>query len=402
MNSAGKRVSLPLLVAATASGPLALNIFMPAMPAVAEYYHSPYGQVQLTLSLFFIGLAFGQVVYGPLSDRFGRRPIMILGLALFTAASLLCIVAPTVEILIVSRAAQGFGGCAGMVLSRAVIGDVASRERSAALIAYVTMAMVVVPMVSPATGGLLADWFDWHAIFMLVAAYGAIVLVWLFFAQVETKHDRQSIAPGVILGNYGRLLANPEFRHYAATGALGTAGFFAFLGAAPYLVIEIMGRPPTEFGLFFFAPASCYILGNFVSARFARRFGIDRLIRIGTLVTLFGATSMLIGGFAGMLTPWALFIPMMFFAFGNGLTIANSAAGAISAIPTIGGTASGLAGFLQMLLGAGSSVVTGSLVRDDQTPIAAVMFTVAAAAALIAYFHRPGTGSASPAPVAPV
>ena len=400
MNSAGKRLSLPLLVAATATGPLALNIFTPAMPQVADHYGAPYGQVQLTLSLFFIGLAVGQVVYGPLSDRFGRRPILILGMALFTAASLLCLIAPTVELLVLARAAQGFAGCAGMVLARAVIGDVASRERSASLIAYVTMAMVVVPMIAPLSGGLLLGWYGWQAVFAVVLAYGTAVTIWLSVSQVETKHDRQPISPGAIAANYGRLLADRTFRHYAALGAFGSAGFFAFLGGAPYVIIEVMGRTPTEFGYFFIIPAGCYIAGNYVSARLVPRFGIDPLIRFGVMTTFIGVCVMFAGGLAGLMTPWAVFLPMAAYAFGNGLTIANSVAGAISTVPTIGGTASGLAGFLQMMVGAAGSWVAGSLVSQSQTPFAAVMLAVGAIAVAIAFLGRPP--AVPPASVAPV
>ncbi|MEO1248395.1 MAG: multidrug effflux MFS transporter [Pseudomonadota bacterium] len=400
MNSAAQRLSLALLVAVAATGPLALNIFMPAMPEVARSFGAPYGQVQLTLSVFFIGLAVGQVVYGPLSDQFGRRPIMIIGLAMYVAASLLCMLASTVELLIVGRAAQGFAGCAGIVLSRAIIGDVAGREKSASLIAYVTMAMVVVPMLAPSVGGFISDYFDWHTIFVLVLGYGVIALVWVVFGLRETNHQRTSVGPRGLLANYARLSGNGEFRAYAAIGAFGTAGFFGFLGGAPYVIIEIMGRTPFEYGLFFFLPALCYIAGNFVSARLATKLGIDRLILIGSTITAIGAAIMLAAGLAGMLSAWAVFLPMMACAFGNGLTIATSAAGAISAIPTIGGTASGYAGFLQMGLGAFASWVTGSLVSTSQVPIAAVMLIVATCAALIAIARWRDVGTPRPAAAA--
>ncbi|MEM8914764.1 MAG: multidrug effflux MFS transporter [Pseudomonadota bacterium] len=396
-NSAEKRLSMPLLVAATATGPMALNIFVPSMPAVADEFGAPYSQIQISLSLFFMGLALGQVVYGPLSDRFGRRPILILGLSLFAVSSLLCMLAQTAEMLIIGRAAQGFAGCAGMVLSRAIIGDVAGRERSASLIAYVTMAMVVVPMVSPATGGLIADRFGWQAIFALVFLYAVIVLLWVIFGLRETKHDLQSVGFGGLMANYARLAASSDFRHYAAVGAFGTAGFFAFLGGAPFVVIEVMNQSPTDFGFFFIFPAFCYIGGNFVSARLAPRLGIDRLILIGAIVTAVGAALMLLGGLAGMLTPWAIFLPMLACAFGNGLTIANSAAGAISAIPQIGGSASGLAGFSQMALGALTSKLAGDLVQASQVPVAAIMVVVAVAAVAFAVVRVRGVGTPRPA-----
>lgn len=400
MNSAAQRLSLPLLVAVAATGPLALNIFMPAMPEAARSFGAPYSQVQLTLSLFFIGLAAGQIVYGPLSDQFGRRPVMIAGVSMYVAASLLCLLAINVELLLIGRAAQGFAGCAGIVLSRAIIGDVAGRDKSASLIAYVTMVMVVVPMLAPLIGGFVSDHFDWHTIFILVLIYGGVTLVWIIFRLEETNHQRTSVGPRGLLANYARLSGNSDFRTYAAIGAFGTAGFFAFLGGAPFVIIEIMGSTSTEYGQFFIMPAICYIAGNFVSARLAPKVGIDGLILAGTAITAVGAAAMLAAGLAGMLTPWAVFLPMMLCAFGNGLTIATSAAGAISAIPTIGGTASGYAGFLQMGLGAFASWVTGHLVSENQVPIAAVMLIVAALAALVAIARWRDIGTARPAPAA--
>ena len=367
---------LAILVAVTGLGPLALNLFMPSMPGIAQEFAVGYDTVQLSLTFFLVGLALSQLVYGPLSDRFGRRPVLLSGLVLFVASSMLCALAAEIGWLIFGRLGQGVGACAGMVLARAIIRDVHGRERSASLIAYVTMAMVVAPMLAPAVGGYLDLWIGWRAGFVFAAAAGLGVLVLTLVGLHETL-PRSIALPGLgrMVGLYRTLLALPAFRGYTAQTAFTSAGFFGFLGGAPHVVIEIMGRSQGEYGVYFMLSAVGYMSGNFVAGRLSMRLGVDRMIIAGIAVSLVGTAVMTALAVAGMVTPWALFGPMVVFGFGNGLSLPNGLAGAVSVRPDLAGTASGVSGFVQMGTGALASVVVGLLVADaaSQLPLAAVM-----------------------------
>ena len=374
-----------MLVAVTTTGPLALNIFMPSMPGLPAVFDTDYATVQLTLSLYLFALAVAQLAYGPLSDRYGRRPLLLAGLGFFLLGSLAAALATSIAMLLAARVVQAVGGCAGMVLGRAIVRDLHDRDRSASVIAYITMAMVVAPMMAPLIGGHLDDWFGWRATFWFVTVYGAGVAALSFLLLGETNQARLPL-PGLagMLSSYGRLGRSALFRGYALTISFTSAGFFAFLGGAPYVTVEVMGRSPSDYGLFFMIAAIGYMAGNFVSGQTSPRFGIDRLIGWGVRLTLATALFMSALAAAGFVTPLALFGPMVIFAFGNGLVMPNGVAGAVSVDPRRAGAASGFAGFLQMSVGAGASAFVGHLVADSQLPLTLVM-TAAAGLAVLAH-----------------
>ena len=383
-----------LLAAMTALGPLAQNIFIPSMPALPAVFEVAYGKVQLTLSLYFVGFAVAQLIYGPLSDRFGRRPVMLGGLSLFCLGTVLCMVAPTLWLLIIGRFIQSVGGCAGMVLSRAVVRDVHDRDKAASVIAYVVMAMVIAPMFAPLVGGLLDERFGWRASFALTALVGVVVLFAAYTMLNETLAKPQPL-PGIrsMGAAYASLARQPAMQAYTGCAAFLIAGFFAFLVAAPYVIIQVMGRPPSEYGLYFILPALSYMAGNFLAGRVSQRVGVDRMMIVGSLVTWAGAALMLIAALAGEPHPLALFGPMVLFSFGNGLGLPNAMAGAISVDPSIAGTASGLLGFTQMIIGALWGTLAGWLVAETQLPLAVLMAVSATIALLCAGMLGRGTGS---------
>lgn len=369
-----KQPPIVMLVAISAVGPLTLNIFMPSMPGLPAYFDTDYGTVQLTLSLYLAGLAIAQLVYGPLSDRFGRRPLLLSGFGLFLIGTAAGYFSVGIEMLIASRVLQAIGGCAGIVLTRAIVRDLFDRERSASVIGYVSAAMVMAPMVGPLIGGYLDQWAGWQSIFVFVGAFTALVTVFAALNLHESNHDLQPL-PGLrgMFTAYRGLLALPVFRGYAFLTAFASAGFFAFLGGAPYVVVELMGRPPSEYGWYFALSALGYMTGNLISGRMSVRMGVDRMVGLGLGCNLIGATLILILWASGPNVPLVLFGPMILFAVGNGLTLPNGTAGAVSANPRRAGAASGLSGFLQMSLGAGASALAGHLVTDSQFPVALMM-----------------------------
>ena len=346
---AAGRGELVLLVGLSALAPLSLQIFLPALPAIQRHFEVTPGVAQLTLSLSILANAVATLAFGPLSDRFGRRPILLSGLVTFVIGSGLAAIAPTIELLIAARILQSVGGAAGMVLARAIVRDLYEREKAASVIAYMTTAMVVVPMLAPVLGAVLVDVSGWRSIFGVVVLAG-LLLAWQAYRRLRETRRAGTGAGGWtgVLSGAVRLIGLPAFWAYVLQSTFAISVFFAFISGAPYFVIDILGRPATEYGLYFIMVSAGYMAGNLVAARYAQRVGVDRLITIGAT----GALMATILAFALLLglawTPITLFGPMVLGAFSNGLSMPNAQAGVISVDPLLAGTASGVAGFLQM------------------------------------------------------
>ena len=373
-----RRPPFVVLIAMTAAGALAINIYVPSMPGMQRVFDVNYATVQLTITLFLAAYAVVQLIYGPLSDRFGRRPVLLASLVLFLVGNLLCLAATTVGTLIAGRVVQAIGGCAGFTLSRAIIRDIYDREQVASMLAYVTMAMVTVPMVAPAIGGYLDVWYGWRAGFLLVFVFGAVLLVACWFLLHETNFARRPMG-GLfgLLTTYGWLLRQRAFCGYAFQVGCTTGTFFSFVGGAPYVMVEVMGRPTSEYGLYFMAIAAMYMVGNFISGRVSARVGVDAMILRGTSLALVGVIGFFGMTLADALTPPTMFGAMALVSLGHGFSMPNGVAGALSVDPSRAGAASGVTGFLQMAIGALGTYVLGLLLADTAMPLAAVMLTTA-------------------------
>ena len=369
-----KRPSVAMLVAVAAVSPLGINVYLPSMPGMARSLGVDFSTIQLTLSLYLAAVAIGQLVIGPLSDRFGRRPVLLSGLALFVLGSLICLAAPNVGVLLLGRAVQAVGGCAGITLSRAIVRDLYGREQAASMIGYVTMGMAVAPMVAPTVGGVLEMLYGWRATFVFLAAFGGLTLIVAARQLPETNHNRGSggSARQLLLG-YACLARSRPFWGYTLTTAFSTAVFFAFIAGAAYVMIDLMGRSPVEYGFYFATVSGGYILGNFLSGRFAARVGPDRMILAGTIVILAAVATMAAAFAAGLMHPAALFAPMTFVGLGNGLVIPSGVAGAVSIKPNVAGAAAGLSGSFQIGFGALVAPVVGALLGATAWPLIAVM-----------------------------
>ncbi len=393
-----KPISPPIwiLVVATATGPLALNIFVPSMPGLTRVFGTDYATIQLTPTLYLAGVAVAQLAYGPLSDRFGRRPLLLGGLAIYAVASLICAFAWSVEMLIAGRVLQAVGGCAGMVLGRAIVRDVFARDRAASVIALVTMAMAVAPAMAPALGGFLEASFGWHSTFLVPMALGLVVLAAAVARLNETNLDpipRIDIAS--MLRSYGELLRSRAFLGYAGNTAMSVGAFFAFLAGGPYVVIEILHKDPSKYGLYFVLISGGYMTGNFLASRLSQRLGVDRMILLGVGVSTVGGVAGVGLLLLGILTTASVFLPMMAVAVGNGLSQPNGIAGAISLNPRIAGAASGLMGFGQMTVGALFTVVVGVLQNQHDHGAMAGMILFACVASYLCYLlARSGRSSA--------
>jgi MFS transporter, DHA1 family, multidrug resistance protein len=379
-----------VLVLATALGPFAMQVFLPALPAIQQDFAVGAATAQLVFSLSAFAIAVATLFYGPISDRVGRRPALIGGLVVYLVGSVVCALAPSITVLIVGRIVQAAGGSAGIVLSRAIVRDLYGRERSATVLAYITMAMVAAPMVAPAFGGLLADLSGWRSVFLAGAAVGVLILLAVRAELAETARGVGEASPWAHGRSFARLLRSPAFLGYALQGAFSIAVFFCFLAAAPYLMVKVMGRPASEYGLMFVLVSGAFMVGNFAAARLTPRVGSDRMILAGSVGSLAGALLMLGLLLAGSWSPWSVFLPTSLGAFAQGLAVPNTQAAFISVDPQAAGTASGLGGFLQMGTAAVAAQVVGSIQDGTPYPMAIGMTFCAAAAltaALVALRH---------------
>ena len=386
------RPNAAVLAAITAAGSLAMHIFVPALPSVAADLRASPGAIQLTLTLYLVGVAVGQLVYGPLSDRFGRRPVLIGAMSLFFASSVLAIFAASVEFLLVARVLQALGGCGGLVLGRAMVRDGATPERAAGQMALLTMAMSVAPAAAPALGALVNDWFGWRAIFALMAACGAALLAIAAFVLPETNRERIALPnPRALLAVYWGLLRSPVFRSYAVGGSCVTTSFYAFLAASPFLFIDVLHRPPGEIGFYYMALISGVTLGSFAANRLAARLGMRRAVRAGACLSAAAAAALLTQDLAGLLSVPTILAPMFFFMIAAGFTGPVSVAGAISADPRLIGSASGLYGFIQMGVGALCTLLASLWHAPSATPVALILLG-SAALAIVMFMRIPASG----------
>lgn len=389
LRQAAPRPSLAVLIAVTATGPLALNMILPSMPAIASDFGVGYGTAQLTLTLYLTAIALGQLLWGPVSDRFGRRPMILIGMGVYTLGGLLAWLATSIEVLLLARVLQALGGSAGMVITRAIVRDLHGRDQAASMMGYIMMAMSVAPLVAPAAGGLIDQVMDWRAVFAVMTAVGVLVLVAAMADLHETHHDRNTTqTAGAFLRDLTTVAFDREVLGWTSVLALASGAFFAFLAGAPYIMVELLGRTSAEYGFYFALIALGYMIGNFVSGRYAVRVGTNRMILTGLSLGISGAVPMLVLFASGFVNAWTLFLPMMVISFANGMTLPSGVANVVSVRPELAGAASGFSGATQLGSGALATVFLGAIQSDSAMPLAA-MILLSTALALVAFWATP-------------
>ena len=389
-NAATSRTMLLLLVAMTGVAPISLYMLVPALPHLVTSFKSDISIAQMTVSLYMVGIACSQILMGPLSDRYGRRPVLLAGLGLMVVASVACIFAETLPQLIAARFFQALGGASGMVVSRAIIRDLYHRQRISSMISLVIAVMMIAQMLSPLTGGLLETAFGWRAIFYVTSAGSLAVAVAIALALPETRRVR--LVSSSFRGDVGNLLTSRAFIGYVLCQVLASQIIFTFAGGAPYIVITHMGRTGAEYGAWFAIIGFAYLVGNLFCVRFAPRHSLERLIWFGLALQLLGSLLNLVWGITGLnQTPGWLFGTQMIVMFANAFVMSNSAAGAISVRPEAAGTASGAMGFLQMGLGSFLSQFGAYLGGHFTTPgpLNAAVFALSLACASTMVFIIP-------------
>jgi DHA1 family bicyclomycin/chloramphenicol resistance-like MFS transporter len=378
---AAARPPIWLLVAMTSLGPFTMQIIVPSLPAMARDLGASIATIQLTITLYLAAVAAGQLLYGPLSDRFGRRPLLMGGIALYALASLAAALSEGVLGLVVARTLQAVGACAGVVLTRAVVRDVWPRDEAAGVLGYIGMGMTIAPMLSPLIGSLLEQAFDWRAAMLACLAF-AIPLAAVCWRRLPETLPAPQPLPGIgaMLGAYRTVWSVPAFRAYALVAACCTAVFFAFLGGASFVVVQGMGYSPVTFAIAFALVSVTFALGNGIAGRFTARVGTLRMMELGTAICAGGALLTLLLVIALPPHIMSFFGPMALVAMGNGMTQPSGIAGALSARPQLAGTASSLVGALQMGMGAAVSFVTGLVEFGGGFGTALIMAVCGAAA----------------------
>lgn len=353
---------------------LAMNIFLPSLPSMTAYFDTDYRLMQLSVALFLAMNAVLQLAIGPISDRFGRRPVILWSAALFMLATLGCLFSPSAEVFLAFRMAQAVI-VTGMVLSRAIVRDMVPETEAASMIGYVTMGMALVPMIAPAVGGLLDEAFGWQASFWLMFGFGALVMLVAWADQGETAVFR-SASFRAQAAEYPELLTARRFWGYALTAGFTAGAFFAYLGGAPFVGSVVYGLDPGRLGLYFGAPAVGYALGNFLTGRFSVRLGVNRMILLGAAASTIGLGLSLVLAAAGISSAEVFFAFMTFVGLGNGMVLPNSMAGLLSVRPHLAGTASGLGGALMIGFGAALSALAGALLTPESgaAPLRWIMF----------------------------
>ena len=387
---AQSRIMLLMLVLMTGVAPISLYMLVPALPVLATSFGRDISIAQMTVSLYMVGIACSQIIMGPLSDKFGRRPVLLAGLGLMVAASVAGSFAETLPQLIAARFFQALGGASGMVISRAIIRDLYSRDRVGAMISLVIAVMMIAQMLSPLTGGLLETAFGWRAIFYVISAASLTIAVLIAIALPETRGDRSESSG--FRGDVGSLIKNRAFIGYVLCQVLASQIIFTFAGGGPYIVVTQMGRTTAEYGAWFATTGFAYLVGNLFCVRFAPRHSLEKLIWFGLALQLAGSLLNLVWSLAGInQAPGWLFGTQMIVMVANAFVMANASAGAISVRPEAAGTASGAMGFLQQGVGALVSQFGAYLGGHSTTtlPLTAAIFALSIACASTMFFIVP-------------
>ena len=386
---------LALLATLVALGPLSVDMYIPALPAMMVALDTNIGQMHLTLSAYLTGFAIFHLACGPLADRFGRKPMLYGGLSLFVAGALGCAASGTIEQLLAFRLLQGIGACVGPTLARTVTRDIFGPTRAARALSLIAMLMALAPAVAPTLGGVMLLFLPWSSIFLFLAIYAAALVVLIHRLLPESLPQRQSLHPLAIARNYRELVVDPLYLSVTLAGGLVYAGLIAYISSSSFVYIEMLGVPTEYFGLIFLTTVMGYIAGSGVSARLAHRYASEQLMLLGAILSLSASALMLAGAIVWPASVLALMLPTVLYSMGMGLVLPHAMAIALRPFPHIAGTASALMGFIQMSLSAIASATSGAFLKDTPLPMLGAMLIITALATTLGWrasrlYHNTG------------
>jgi len=377
MDEPGSRKLIILLTALVALGPVSISLYIPSMPAIGAEFGADAGLVQRSFTIFIVGFAAAQLVYGPLADRFGRRPVLIGGLFLYIAASLACAAAPTIGFFLVARLIEGLGACVGPVVARAVVRDRFERTDAVRAFAFIGTAIAIAPAMGPLIGGFLEVWLGSRAAFVFLVGYGTVMTALVLARLEETipMRDPEATSPVRLIRNYSSLLSNGRYLGFLAPITFSFGGLFAYNAAAPFLFIDEIGLSPDRFGMLAVFTVAGYATGSWLAGWLGGRIETRRMVITGLAAMGVATAAMLL--LSGELSLVRVIAPMVLFVFGFGLLMPSCTAAALHPFPRIAGSASAMMGFLQMGIGAGSSLVISLVYDGAATSLAVVMAIMA-------------------------
>jgi DHA1 family bicyclomycin/chloramphenicol resistance-like MFS transporter len=370
-----------LLAVLTGIGPLTVDMYLASMPDMARLLEATPGQVQLTISVYLAGYAVGQMFYGALSDRHGRRPVFLIALSIYTAAGLACALAPSIELLIAARFLQALGGAGAVVLARAVVRDIYEGTRVAREMSRLAAVMAVAPIVAPLMGGVLQTAFGWRSNFVLLFLFGggAALTVWLKFPETLRRRAPEAVSLFSIFRSYRSFFRHRSFVAHLALSTCAFLGLFAWISTAAFVLQDIYGLTPLAFGLTFALSSAGYMLGTMIAARFVVHWGIDRTIGTGCSIMTAGGLTMMMALALNAGLPAALVVGMGLYFTGMGLVLPQAQAGALLPFPERAGAASSLVGVVQQMLAAIGGALLGHMIGTTAWPLAASVVTVSLA-----------------------
>lgn len=364
---------LATLILVSGVSALSMNIFLPSLPNMTAWFQTDYALMQLSVSAYLGVSALLQVIIGPLSDRYGRRNVLLASFSVFVLASIGTLLAPDATTFLVFRMLQASVATA-MALSRAIVRDMTDDARAASMIAYVTLGMSIVPMLGPIAGGALDEIFGWQASFLVLTVLGALVL-WLIWADLGETATLRPTSLAAQMRDYPELLSSPRFWGYVLSTAFASGVFFAYLGGAPFVGTVLYGLTPTELGFYFGATGVGYGIGNYLAGRYSVRMGMVRMIVTGNCAMACGLALQAWAVWTGFAGAAGFFVPFLIIGIGNGLVLPNSSAGMVSVRPHLAGTASGLGGAIMIGGGAALSAIGGAILTPETGawPLLAIM-----------------------------
>lgn len=376
-----------LLSATVALGPLATDMYLPTLPLLEKLFRTDVANVQLTLSVFLIGIAVFQLLFGPLTDRFGRKPVLVAGLAVFAFFSFFCVLAETVEQLILFRFFQSFGICAAMVVPRAMVRDLFEREQAARELSRMGTFMGLAPAIAPIIGGYISIYFGWTGIFLFLGLYATVATLIILFAVKDTLEikDYHALKPRRIVRNYLELSKNPEYMGFVISAGLCFGGMFAFISGSSFVFIDVMGVKTEDFGFLFGLVVLGFVAGTIAGPFMTRHVGLLRSLQIGTMITFGGSTLMLILYQMSVLSPLAIALPMMLYNTGVGIVMPQCQAGAMAPFPEMAGAASAFSGFSILGISGVLGWLVAQLYDGTQLPMIVIIFSMGVGTLL--FFH---------------
>lgn len=384
MLSPGSLGFIVLLGALTALNALAIDMSLPALPELTRVFLAETGQTQWTLSGFLLGFSAGQLLCGPLADRFGRKPALLGGLAVFALGGFGCAVSGSMSALIACRFLEGMGASVGPILGRAMVRDLFDRHHGARLLSHMTMVMSVAPLLAPILGGYLLDWFGWRAIFLVLGAAGVALVgaVAIRLAESLKVPDRHALRPAQIWRNYRIFFTSRTALGFAAVSCLLFCGLFSYISGAPFVYIEVFGIRSDAFGYFFAIPAVALVGGGFTNAALLRHWDGEHLLQVGLALVLLAGLAMLGAALTGA-GVFGVMLPVMLYVFALGLITPNAMAAALEPHPTMAGLVSSLMGCLQMAGAAIAGWVASSFYDHTALPMAVSVLALGGSAFLV-------------------